>query len=361
MDRPENEDRAQGVAHDEQASDPRLDKEIFEYVKKTFEHVKELPGITQTVTRVLEELKNNEGYKSKERMLEDTAAQDKLKELEEDKKILQAKVASLDEALQSESRKTQELHKMMIKVAGHTDGTPNDTEIQVGFEKLKNDIYQLVMSHFTRNITKFSTKTSPDIGELINRAKIATYIYDRFFSDQSRVYGVEKLLEHGLACFEKEVLHRSGTDIKHDEAFEWRARTVQICRALKMAGKYDRAKEEAEVIWREISPLCHHPRKIEREVAIRDLETLCRSALDLTILLRSTKTEFDWEQNPQASARVYKSKDMEVLGTYGSEFESGRNFVAERIVFGGLVRGDAKTGRFRDGRTRLLKSSVVIK
>lgn len=61
------------------------------------------------------------------------------------------------------------------------------------------------------------------------------------------------------------------------------------------------------------------------------------------------------------SARVYKSKDMEVLGTYGSEFESGRNFVAERIVFGGLVRGDAKTGRFRDGRTRLLKSSVIIK
>lgn len=112
-------------------------------------------------------------------------------------------------------------------------------------------------------------------------------------------------------------------------------------------------------MWSHVGALCRY-RKGEEAPAVKDIEALCESALDLAILLRSTKIEFDWEHKPQCAASAFEEKNVEVLGTLGPDMYKGEDYTIDRVVFGGLVRGDAKTGQFTDGRVRLLKSSVLI-
>lgn len=123
------------------------------------------------------------------------------------------------ETLQSESRKTHDLHKMMIKAVGHATAAPNDPQIQADFEKLKDEIYQFVKRHFTVNHETFSP-TSSDALELINRAAIATKLYECFFDNHSYVFGIGPELEDSLACFEREILHNGNgagdVEISHD-------------------------------------------------------------------------------------------------------------------------------------------------
>lgn len=132
-----------------------------------------------------------------------------------------------------------------------------------------------------------------------------------------------------------------------------------MCQKLKVAGKHDRVKQAVDRIWPHVEALYSYQQG-EEPPTVKGLEGLCASALNLAILLRSTKTEFEWEQKLQAFASHYNSKDVDILGSLGTDLDKGEDYTIDRVVFGGLVRGDAKTGRFRDGRVRLLKSCVLI-
>lgn len=95
----------------------------------------------------------------------------------------------------------------MIKAVGNTTAAPNDPQIQAGFEKLKDDIYQLVKRHFIVSHERFSPTASSDAPELITRAAIATKLYECFFNKQSYIFGVWTELEQVLARFEREMLN----------------------------------------------------------------------------------------------------------------------------------------------------------
>ena len=171
------------------------------------ENITDIAGTIRVLTQFLEESKHAEGQKTQQRTADSSHPQDKLKLLEEESRLLRGTVASLVETLQSESRKTQDLHKMMIKSVGHATAAPNDPQIQASFEKLKDEVYQLVKRHFTVNHETFSHTASSNAPELINRAAIATKLYECFFNKHSYIFGVWTELEQGLARFEREMLN----------------------------------------------------------------------------------------------------------------------------------------------------------
>ena len=142
-----------------------------------------------------------------------------------------------------------------------------------------------------------------------------------------------------------------------DELVEWRASSVRMIKILAAGHQADYPIRIAKKIWKQIQFLSS--RDTPKDRAIRDLETLCNKAFEIALLLRETKMEYEWDQDIQRlPSHVTNHNDYHILGTTGPAMDKPHQIY--RIVFGGVIRGDRKTGRLKDGRTRLFPTCVLI-
>lgn len=86
-----------------------------------------------------------------------------------------------------------------------------------------------------------------------------------------------------------------------------------------------------------------------------ELIELCKTAYNIGLLFRSSRIEYRWMQMPDSDVSPH---DAEVLGTTGV-LQSEEHRV-DRIIFGGVIRGNRNTGKLEDGSTPLLRAGVVI-
>jgi len=114
---------------------------------------------------------------------------DRNKEIEKYKRA----VESLERQLTDNKKKVASLQKMILR-AGRKEEVPMDNDIQGRFVTLKGDILNLVKNHFGKYVLPrggYAKSASPDISELLIRAKVARQLYLYFFSPTVRLFGVE--------------------------------------------------------------------------------------------------------------------------------------------------------------------------
>jgi NTP pyrophosphatase (non-canonical NTP hydrolase) len=82
--------------------------------------------------------------------------------------------------------------KTMILRSGRKDDGLNDSEITDGFTKLKSDIISFCKTHLPAGPKVRSNHgASPDISELLVRAKVADELYWCFFDSVNRLFGYQ--------------------------------------------------------------------------------------------------------------------------------------------------------------------------
>jgi len=117
------------------------------------------------------------------------------KRVEQDKEIEKYKQAkeSLERELADKKTKVASLQKMMLR-AGRKEDVPMDNDIQGRFVTLKGEILNLVKNHFSKSVLPrggYPKSASPDVQELLIRAKVAKHLYECFFSPTVKLFGVE--------------------------------------------------------------------------------------------------------------------------------------------------------------------------
>lgn len=98
-----------------------------------------------------------------------------------------------DRQLTDTKTKLASLQKIMLR-AGRKEEVPLDSDITGRFLTLKGDILNLVKNHFGVFIQPkggYGKNASPDISELIVRAKFANKLYQAFFSPDVKLFGIE--------------------------------------------------------------------------------------------------------------------------------------------------------------------------
>jgi len=101
--------------------------------------------------------------------------------------------ASLEKQLANNKTKVASLQKMVLR-AGRKEDVPMDNDIQERFVTLKGDILNLVKNHFSKFVSPrggYAKSASPDVSELLIRAKVAKQLYLCFFSPTVKLFGVE--------------------------------------------------------------------------------------------------------------------------------------------------------------------------
>jgi hypothetical protein len=99
---------------------------------------------------------------------------------------------SLERQLADNKTKVASLQKMMLR-AGRKEDLPMDNDIQGRFVTLKGDILNLVKNHFSTSVSPrdgYPKSASPDLSELLIRAKVARQLYLCFFSPTVKLFGV---------------------------------------------------------------------------------------------------------------------------------------------------------------------------
>ncbi|KAK5029096.1 hypothetical protein LTR13_008967 [Exophiala sideris] len=268
---------------------------------------------------------------------------------------------NLERQLNENKARLAQMQRLMLRV-GRKETAPLDNVIIEKFVTLKSDILQLVRNHYTKSFPPkggYGKNASPEIGELQNRAKVAKYLYGRFFYPNVRLFGIEDERNDNLfKRVEDAVLRRHG---ESEELCEWRASCVRICKMTTTEPDLRYPQHMARLIGQDLDRNCHHPLgSSQREVARSDLESICQKTYSITLLLRETKVDYQWEQNSEDFPSMEtNTTDHEIIGTAGPNPTEPHEI--HRVVFGGLVRGDRHTGRLKDGQTRLIKASVTIK
>lgn len=100
---------------------------------------------------------------------------------------------SLERQLADNKTKVASLQKMMLR-AGRKEDVPMDNDIQGRFVTLKGDILNLVKNHFSKSVSPrggYAKSASPDVSELLIRAKVARQLYLCFFSPTVKLFGVD--------------------------------------------------------------------------------------------------------------------------------------------------------------------------
>jgi hypothetical protein len=113
--------------------------------------------------------------------------------------------------------------------------------------------------------------------------------------------------------------------------------------------------EKAKMIWETLSNFW--PANVSKKTtkaAFESLFMICQQAYELALLFRSSKIEYEWQQNP----KTFLKHSVEILGTEG--VPTHMPYRINRIVFGGVLRGDRTTGKLADCATQILKPSVII-
>jgi hypothetical protein len=100
---------------------------------------------------------------------------------------------SLERQLADNKAKVASLQKMMLR-AGRKEDVPMDNDIHGRFVTLKGEILNLVKNHFSKFVLPrdgYAKSASPDLSELLIRAKVAKQLYQCFFSPTVKLFGVE--------------------------------------------------------------------------------------------------------------------------------------------------------------------------
>jgi len=254
------------------------------------------------------------------------------------------------------------LQRMMAR-AGRNDNTSTDSDVSAQFLVLRSNILQMVKNHLSYHTKKPHSALSPEQGELWLRRTVAVALYKKFFSREAMPFGFnDHLLDKNPMRLFEESLRRSRCD--ESAIKEWRVATVKACKLLNDDLR-DYAIAISNQIWTETvrqyfstSALSYNSSK--REMAHRELDSLCQKAAELAILFRGSTIEYEWEQDLETLESFdVIPKDHEIIGTLNPKADEA-NIEISFIVFGGVVRGDKSTGLLVNGRTRLSKSHVVI-
>ncbi|KAI1123803.1 hypothetical protein F5Y10DRAFT_285715 [Nemania abortiva] len=320
----------------------------------------------------LEKAEKNTKMDLLQEALEET--QRRLKEEERKVVTLQNQIAEKDQQVSN--------YKRMIVRSGRREDGPNDAQIIELFVKLKSDIVSFCIECLPAGIQvrcRFEG-ASPEIGDLFMRAEVANQLYLGFFQPSTVLFGHKDAMNN--AAFRERqddggsngpaefmlspyqsiertfiLAERSGI-MTEDEVKDWRIMTVSLARKAPKHARYHIA--QADDMWRTVlqqysAHFVSGRKRSHLNQTPQELIELCKTAYNIALIFRSSRIEYRWMQMPDVEVSPH---DAEVLGTTGAlQSEPHR---VERIIFGGVIRGNRNSGKIKDGSTPLLKAGVVI-
>ncbi|KAF2968059.1 hypothetical protein GQX73_g5511 [Xylaria multiplex] len=297
----------------------------------------------------------------------ETALEDARKRLGEESR----KVTTLQDQIIEKDREVANYKRMIVR-SGRREEGPNDNQISGLFVRLKSEIVRFSMTCLPGGIrVPHSEGTSPEIGDLLMRAKVANLVFLSFFSPSAGLFGHFDTMNDATLQNSKgnskspyQQIERSFNLAKRDEIItedelkDWRIMTVNLAR--KVSGESDQySVMQAEDIWKRL--VYEHSVATSKRGGYSnqppgELIELCKTAYNIALIFRSSRIEYSWKQT--AKATEVQPHEAEILGTTGASQLDPH--CVEKIIFGEVIRGNRNTGKLGDGSTRLLKASVVI-
>lgn len=214
---------------------------------------------------------------------------------------------------------------------------------------------------------------SRDYQDLYVRSKVAWALYDKFFDPNTSLYGMDdkersfknaeqRLKDFGASgkwCENMQQNQKAKISSSEEDLAIWRSIAVKT--ALKRGDykQYDFVQVTADDllhILERYQPTALLSSKKMKAACYESLLSICRQAYELALLLRSSKMEYQWQQQVVTDRADFS--DADILGTTGVSQEE--DYQVERVIFGGVYRGNRATGRLRDGSTLILKPGVII-